>query len=639
MFESKSGTNSESVPKLDRVSAKVEVCKAIKLLRTSHDHRFLRAAASLAAGFGMGYENHRMSDKDAIAFLLDFIRHLIDETEYGWAATLLWPSELITLSPKCVQTIWHELNENQSEILIMGCGSTGKTFTTAIWAMMNWIYDPQNTCIKIVSMTSDHAKHNIFAHLKNLHSNSLIPLPGTCTQKSIDIEGNNGDRDDKQGIHVVAIPQGVDGSGRLQGFHPSTRIVPHHKYGNLTRVVAILDEAEEIPPGVWPDVDNMLISKTPQGHVKVIGSTNPWDKTSMFGIRAEPEGGWESLDIDTAEQWKSKLGWKVIRIDGAKFENVTHRKVVFPGFLTWEGYQRYLALGPGSPTYFQMARGWFPETGMAGIIVPQNIWDQAKGQFIFRGRTFYCLSLDLAFDGGDLALATIGRWGEVTGWIDKRGKEYAFDHVRHGLQVEQQFELKKGNSIDMVNQFCSTAKTLHISGEWMAIDRTSAATFYDLLNAKTSDGTAQGLEGKVLGVNYGEAATDEKVMEESEHKASDLYSGLVTELWFSLRQFCEFDLVKIGPLVKMDKLERQVVGRRYKQAKKLVRVEPKSEYKARGNTSPDEADSLTMLVHLVRMRRQFISRMIASSPITRGIEQEVTQHGMVDRLAFMDMTK
>lgn len=634
----------EQTRKLTDVECKIGVARAIKILRSGLDDRLLMAAMSLASDFGIGMKNMVITKEQATPFLLNFVRHTIDQRNFGLATQLLWPVELITFKPYFIQFQWATLNDPAvNQLLIMGAGSLGKSFTTGIWAMMDWIYDPENTCFKVVSMTAQHAAKNMFAIMKNLHANCLIPLPGTATSNSINIERADGTRDDKQGIHLVAIPQGQDGSGRLQGFHPTTRVETHPKYGNHTRVRVILDEAEKIPQAVWDDVDNTLISKTDKGHVKVIALTNPEDKTSKFGLRAEPKDGWDSQSIEMADEWDSKFGWHVIRLDGAKFENVVLKQVKYPGFLTWEGYQGYLALGPGSPTYYTMARGWFPETGMAGIIIPQSIWDQGKGQFIFQGRTFYCLSLDLAFEGGDLAIATIGRWGECTGWVNRAGKVFTFPVPKHGLQIEQQFEVKKGDSFSMVNEFIASAQVLHIRPEWIVIDKTSATTFYDLLQAKMMANNPLKLSDEdalpVLGINYGEKATDMKIMEESEHKASELYDGVVTELWWSGRQFLEFDMMKIGPMVKLEKLEKQMIGRRYKHSGEKVRVEPKKEYKARGNNSPDEADSLLQIVHLVRMRRQFVARMIAESPMNQEIDVNSGKMGIVDKLDFLDMTK
>ena len=627
-------------PFVDKIKARVSIFKAIKMLRSKDENRFIKAATYLASEFCGGKPNQRWGDTESKAFLLQFVTHLIDIDQAGWAATLVWPSELITFGPESVQDIWNELNEpGNNEILIMGAGSLGKSFTVAIWAMLDWIYDPYFTCFKVVSLTKEHAKRNVFAHMKNLHANSLIPLPGVVTSTSIDMERKDGTRDDKQGIHLVAIPQGENGKGRLQGFHPVTRIEDHPKYGKLSRIRVILDEAEEIPPGVWDDLDNTLLSKTPDGHVKVIASTNPVERTSKFGIRAEPEGGWASLDVETAYKWTSKLGFKVLRIDGARFENVVQKKIVYPGFLTYEGYMRYLAMGPGSPTYWTMARGWFPEQGMAGIVIPQNIFDNAKGQFIFHGRTFYVMSIDLAFSGGDLAIATIGRWGFVTGWIDLKGRVHNFPTQKHGLQIENQFELKKGNTVYMVKEILNVCRNLKIRDDRLALDATGAGSVvFDMFKARAESNETNEREQVVaLGINWGSAATEEKILDESEHTAKELYRGIVTEMWFAGRQFMEFDMVKIGPLVKTEKLEKQMVGRRYKHVKELVAVESKDEYKARTQEgSPDEADSFVMAVHLVRMRKQFIARMIAENPINEEIQVSGSDHGIVDKLSFMN---
>ncbi|MBV5333986.1 hypothetical protein JZU57_01830, partial [bacterium] len=74
----------------------------------------------------------------------------------------------------------------------------------------------------------------------------------------------------------------------------------------------LLEEAENIQPGVWEDVGN-IVSNIDAGNThrfKISAAYNPKDRSSPMAVRAEPIDGWDSIDIDTHETWQSRRGWK-----------------------------------------------------------------------------------------------------------------------------------------------------------------------------------------------------------------------------------------------------------------------------------------------------------------------------------------
>lgn len=540
-------------------------------------------------------------------------------------AHILWGGDQFNAQPFSVQIIWEKVKESAT-LLIQGAGSLGKSYSLAAWLLLDWVEDPLHTCIKVVSVNAEHAKRNVFAHIKNLHNNSSIPLPGATRGTAVQASD-----DDKQGIHLTAIPQGEEGSGRLQGFHPVPRKKHHDKYGILSRVRAILDEAEEIPGGVWADIDNMLITVDGTEHVKVCATANPRDIDSKFGKRCEPEDGWASVSIEDSDRWKSKLGWTVVRLDGAKCENVVQQKLVYAGLLTYEGYKRYLLMGDTSPEYYTMARGWFPEKGLQINVIPRDFIDRSFGRLIFTGPVTYCSSVDLAFEGGDKAIQTVGRFGQAVGYAF-RDEKVMFKEPKYALQAEAQFELLKNDPEKLLTQtpFLATqiknnCKNLAITGDWLIVDRTGNGTgCHDLLMMPEYMGPG------VSGLQFGSGSTEMKVFADETQKACDIYDGVVTELFFATRKFMEFDYLKISPNLNTGALTEELCTRRFTQKKK-TRVESKGEYKARGHASPDYGDSLTMLVHLVRMKQGFEASMLHMY----GREEYQEDTGVVDALPFM----
>lgn len=559
--------------------------------------------------------------------LLLYAQHILSKGDYLYAAKLVWGDELFTADPASVKMIWDEL-PNVSELMIMGAGSMGKSYSMAVWFLLDWIRDPTMTCIKVLSSTETHAKRNVFAHIKNLHASAAFILPGERKEKSIQV----GD-DDKQGIHLMTVPAGDEGKGRLRGFHPVPRGTIHAQFGKLSRIRVILDEAEEIPEGVWEELKNILITRDGVEHVKAASATNPKDRNSKFGVICEPADGWASVNIETSEKWWAKSGARVIRLDGAKCENVVQRKLIYPGLITWEGFKTYLSLGDTSPEYYTMARGWFPEQGLHINVIPLDFVDRCKGMFIFQGKVTYCVSVDLAFEGGDAAPMTIGRFGLCLGWTPEGKTPIMFEKPRYGLQLEQQVELIKSSSDPnetptpfITGQIKKACKNLSIPAAWVILDRTGNGTgVYDLARMQIGH--------EVMGLHWGEAATDKRILEDDSLKASEQYDGVVTELFFAFRKFMEFDYVKFGPMLRMDRLARELTNRRYKPGRgETVRVESKKDYKTRGEDSPDHADSAIMLVHLVRMRSEFAAMMLAVAPEHRQAE---LPESPVDSLSFI----
>lgn len=572
---------------------------------------------------------------DGVTYFSKLIPFLLSQNRKIDVAHLQWGYELFDPRPKSVQDIWAAL-DSQNMSIIIGAGALGKSWSTAAWFLLDWEEDPLNTCTKVVSVTSKHAERNVFALMKSLHEKSSIPLPGERKADCIMASDNA-----EQGIHIVAIPQGENGSGRLQGFHPKPRTEAHAKFGTLTRVRGVLDEAEEIPAGVWPDIDNMLISKDDEtSHVKVAGCANPRDMNSAFGQRCEPIEGWASIDVEDSHDWVNKYGWKITRLDGALCENVVQEKLVFPGLLTHEGYRRFLVAGTNSREYWTMARGWFPPQGVQAVCIPSEFFDRCVGRANFIGSVSYCASVDLAMEGVDKAVMSIGKFG-IAESRECRGELIRFVAPKWVLQVEAQFEIPKLDPegkltqtlwiTSQIEKHCKT--TFQVKPEYVIVDRTGNGTgVHDTLVQNF-----KGEWGHPYGLNFGTKSTDLKILEDDTKVASDEYDGVVSELFFAARKFMEADSLVISPAVQLEPLRKELTTRQFRDGKGgRSRVESKKEYKARGNASPDRADSLTMLVHIVRVRKQFRAALV--SKLTQR-ESKPAMPSVVDKLEFIDMTE
>ena len=292
---------------------------------------------------GLGYELRIRNDVEAYTVLNTLLQGLLDAGLYADAARLLWKPTQFSPDPRCVGMIFDTMRE-ESQILIQGAASMGKSFNLGVWHYLDWRRDPQYTNIQIVGPSEKHLENNLFSHLIALHNSAAIPGPGIVTQLCISLDPH----DKYAGIKGVVIPLGKKSAGRLQGVKVKPRPKPHPTLGKMTRLRVILEEAENIPPGVWEDVINISanVGETAE-QFKVSAAYNPKDITSQVGIRAEPVDGWQSIDLEASEKWRSKRGWAVLRLDAYKTENVTEgtERFAVPG----DRDQCRLALHAGHP--------------------------------------------------------------------------------------------------------------------------------------------------------------------------------------------------------------------------------------------------------------------------------------------------
>lgn len=573
----------------------------------------------------------KLTLKDAQTIIWKYVQNLLDRDFYQPSAIILWGPDLFTPEPDCTKRVWTAI-ESASKNLVMGGGSLSKSYSGAVRYGLDFIRDPEWTCIKMMSATAEHAKRNMFGHMRQLLKNTIVPIPNlSVKEESIQVNENN-----KQGIHLVTIPTGDDGKGRLRGFHPEPRVGgPHAQFGKLSRIRVIMDEAEEIPAGVWEEIDNILLTRTEDdSHVEILAATNPKDRTSKFGEKAEPVNGWASLDIDTSFQWTSSSGWNVTRLDGAQCENVIEGRVIYEGLQTREGYEDLLKKGANDPVYFTMGRGWFPEASASTVIITEKLFDKAKGIYTFAGPTTNWGSVDQAFEGNDKVEFTTGRTGMALGWTDAvNGSFHKFKEERRCIQVEQIFQLEKADTLEQARAIMKLCKQLKISPKWLAVDRSGNGTgVHDCLKSLFGP--------EVLGIMWSWSATDMKILKDDDDIASDVYQDIVSEMAFAMKRFMETDTLKLNHGVKWNELEHQTTTRKYFQAGRgFLRIESKKEYKKRmSNRSPDKFDSCIMGVHIVRCNTDITAAQV-ENPVTPPVNRQRAQHGIVDvveHISFVD---
>jgi hypothetical protein len=364
----------------------------------------------------------------------------------------------------------------------------------------------------------------------------------------------------------------------------------------MSRVRALLDEAEEIPTGVWEGVSNLLASAWGAEAVKVMCATNPRDVTSKLAQLAEPPNGWTALDMDKDKSWTSSERWEVLRLDGADCENVVERKLIYGGFLTWEGYQKFaLELGGQSPKYLTFGRGMYPLSALQNTLIPYSLLEAVIGQFIFDGRTVGCGGIDLAFEGGDRVILFAGKYGKAIGFQPLNGAPTLWKN-RGTASGRSVLRHRQDKTIALASALEVTCKGMNINSECVTCDRTGFGT-------GTHEALCEQWSGSIRGVMWGSDAGNRKILSDDHDFAVEVYDGIDTEMYARTRKFLEFGFVAFAPQIQTAQLFKELSGRRYQPAPKgpsgkpRIRLEPKKEFKKRLHWSPDIADSLVMMIH------------------------------------------
>lgn len=548
------------------------------------------------------------------------------------AAQLLWLPTKFDPRPQFTKDIW-QLFDEANQGLLMGSASTSKSYSLGVRYYLEWLRDPCWTTVNIVGPSEAHLEKNLFSHLVDLHQSAKLPQPGEIGKLFI-----GADRRNQLGaIHGVVIPiSRTRKAGKLQGSKRKPRPTPHPVLGPMSRVFILLDEAENIPGGIWHDISNVLSNAdthTKNSGFKIFGAYNPSDRNGEVAILAEPAKGWAAFDIDNDYRWKSVRGWDVLRLDGEKSENVVQGKTIFYGLQTKEGLEQIArnAGGKNSPGYFSMGRGAYPPQGVAMTIMPPGMFEKLRGEYIWLEAPKPAAGVDLALEGGASCIYSHGKFGRATGmklvpsveWPKGRTvmfKSASGDVVpRHALELCQQFTLEKGDTIVTATRVIDMSKKLGVRPHLLAVDRTG-------VGAGPADMIRHIWSSEIIDVNYTEGSSETKIMAEDTEVCHERFERMYSELYFALRYWSEFGCFLINPAVDVTKLRPQFLQRQFSQGVRS-KLESKKDYKDRGHSSPDEADSATLLVHAVRKGGGIIPSMYGAEQSEGGEDDEDSWYG------------
>jgi len=469
------------------------------------------------------------------------------------------------------------------ENMIMGPGSSGKTYDAAAYAYTCYQLKPIGTGILISSTTRQGLQLRIWGAIKQIHKDAkrIRPnLPGRIIDSMMaltHITDYKEGTDLRQGIIGVAAKSGSEYTGlkNFVGFKNE-------------HVILIADELALMPENFLDPVSNLR--KNPR--FELIGLFNPKDRNDVAGKAAEPQVGWDNIEPEGTKTWKTKVAGRIaVQLDGYDTPNGDYPKGMnpFKGLITPEQIQADAdQFGENSIQFQMMNRGIMPKIALSHRIITLPMCEQAGAfwEAIWGAPPFVdVVGIDASYslDHGDRTVVTHLRFGD-----DSKAKPI--------IAVIGQFEIPLENNKTSAEQQIVTAVRDYcvlkgVSPENVGFDSTGRGTL--------ALEFARSWSYAVNAIEFGGKAPDRPTFQGSNQKEVDAYANMVTALWYASRKVIATGQMRQLPKEYAEEAsmrEIMVVG------KTKIQVEPKPIMKKRLKCSPDLWDSLVVAIEMARKR-------------------------------------
>ena len=476
-------------------------------------------------------------------------------------------------------------------VSIGGAASSGKSHTMAAWGILNWLAAPRDTLVLLTSTTLREARKRIWGSVISLLSViEGAPLKVRDSIGNVAYINEQGNLIERAGLSLIAAERSKtrEAVGKFIGIKQK-------------RVILIGDELAELSEAIL-QAGLSNLSKNP--YFQLIGMSNPSSRFDAFGIWSEPKHGWDSVDTNIDDRWKTKWGGQYVRFDGERSPNIVAGEDVYPWLPTQTKLDEDKALlGPESRGYMRMVRAiFFDSDETEGIYSEAELTRTGSmSDTEWQGKPTPIAGLDPAFtNGGDRTILYTGFVGyNHTGqFCVSLGEPHHLNDDATNKAVPRTYQI-----VRQVKELC---KKKGILPENVAVDATGAgAPFCDVLAGEWSD--------QILRVSFGGKASDRRVSANSKMTGQELYVNRVSELWFVGKE-----LIRTKQLfgIKND-LAQEITSRNYDMIKGStlrMKIESKPEFKSRFGRSPDLADAAFLCLDLARQKHG----LVAVEPLEEG---------------------
>lgn len=467
-------------------------------------------------------------------------------------------------------------------ITVLGAGATGKSNTFGFLALMDFITDPRDTIIILVSTTrqmlevrSYEAVMRGFNYLQQRGDFGIVLNRQRMAILNKDDEGL-ASTEVKAAIRGVAVKQGSveESRNNLIGAH-------------LPYVRLILDEMQSCRPSAVDARFNLALGAR---NFKLVGMGNPDSQFDLLCQYSKPKDprGWSVVGPDS-EKWESEYG-VTLHLDGHQSPAVKEEDGAekYPFLVKQRDIDEALRQARGNvdaPSYWQMIRGWPAPQGLKNTVLTESAVRKYRIQepATWLGQYTTYAALDPSFTaGGDNCVLQVFRVG-------------TFDSGVTGIYLEPPVYIPIEASSELPVQYQIAEKVEQYGYQYgfmpdrMVVDETGTQRISDVIEMQWGPGVTR-FVGSVRPTELAISAKDQT-------KASKRYKNHITEAWFSFVEFATYDQIR----GISDEASRQFTTREIVNGP-TISIEPKDVFKNRLHHSPDEADAVAMAVQFVRER-------------------------------------
>ena len=505
------------------------------------------------------------------------------------AANIIWPD-----------LIWNEWLERQIESLCehdwvswTGCAASGKTFGSALYALVWWLANPCNSTVILTSTTAKMIRKRAWSNISHLWRTASGTLCGNMVDSKTTLQSVKGD--DKNAIYAVAVLDGATSKAvaNIQGIHTE-------------RVLAIIDEATDTPEAAFEAASN-LSKGCSEFQMLAIG--NPHSKLDEHGRFSEPKLGWDIVTPDL-EEWETDRGI-CVRFDGTKSPNIKAGKTKYEFLITAEQMDQSIRYeGEASPKFWKYVKGLWAPDGVCRTVLSETLCQKYRvtDTHTFQHKARVIAGLDPAF-GGDRCVLRFARYGDLEGGL----MGVQFDEI---LTIKLDVTSKEPIHYQIANKVRDACTSKGCDPSDLAVDATGEG-------GGLCDIMAKEWSNKIRRIEFGGKPSELPVSAEDSRPASEAYANRVTELWWSVREWVIREQIR--------GMERETIiefcQRMFDDSKRKICIERKIDMKARTGQSPDLADAAALVVEVARQLGA--GRLNKKTEADKEWENAVREHDMI----------
>lgn len=479
-------------------------------------------------------------------------------------------------------------------LAVGGAASGGKSWVFAGWSIVNWMCAPAETKILLTSTHLAGARDRIWGAVLQLLDH-IPDHPG----KIVDSIGLIAYLDPFTGKSRSAFGMKLVSADKKQGQRRIGKLIG----GKAPRVILIADELGEISESVQEAFSSNLATN-PES--QMIGLSNPASKFDPFGIFCTPKGGWEKVDVFNDMEWSLRIGGKYLRLDaldspnfnlsdeeGEGYEYLPSQRTIDEALESLGATPEEAAKSSG---FLRMFRAVFNDSDNTETVYSlAEIHKAGATSKVDLLSKELVAGLDPSFSsGGD---ATVLKFLSV-GYTED-GQHAGMFHEAVRIYDDATDKLEPRN-VQIAKKVVAECKKRGLKPYNLGVDATGAGgPFCDILQLVWEN-------NDFLRVQFGGAASEKPIKNDSSITGKDRYVNRASELFFIGKQF----LLGRQLFGLSEDMVKQMTTRLFHALKGTrglrMQVEDKQSYKRRLTHSPDETDAGFIAIEVARQRHSFI---------------------------------